>query len=411
MSLRFVLALLFFPLVARAGEPWLLPFPDISTDSTHVYFSGERWTAVYSPAKRGLAIRARDAIKKLPAPKKPADQTALGATTYNAQDNTLISSVSAGPDTVRTLPDPTSDAITCLSANGGAAASPAAVREVIGPVTAYQNRVWFGLTLGDITRGTLDDRGFSRIVGGIGWYDPESNRFGRVYSPVLAGFRPQWIGARQDSVYILLSKIGSDSSHASKLMAYSIQGGALVEVNLRSVGLPGDYVMSAVLWNDTLMLATNQAVAVWKPRRKADVWLSRAYQAPETQWLYLKTLPDGDAEATKPVEFLPFKSSLPLEVKAKVGEWLQLVSPILVTGYIATEEWEKHSVLWSQHAWNCGNKPCFARVRVDINDDLVDADFTNTAFAEQGRERHGVKVTFRAGWAREEDLVPVMLAP
>jgi hypothetical protein len=82
-----------------------------------------------------------------------------------------------------------------------------------------------------------------------------------------------------------------------------------------------------------------------------------------------------------------------------------------MTGYIAREDWEQDSVLWSQHSWNCGDIPCFARVKVDLHDKLVDADFMNTAFKEQDRERDRVKVSFRAGWAREEDLVPVMVAP
>lgn len=411
MLLRHLLALLLWPLMAWAGEPWLLAFPDISADSSHVYFSGERWTAVYTPPAKGLVIRARDAIKKLPPPQLPADHVLLGTSTYRAQDNTLINTVAGGSDTVRTLPDPTSDAIACLSAGGGVPANPAAVREVIGPLTVHDGKVWFGLTLGDFSRGTLDSRGFSRVVGGIGWYDPESNRFGRVYSPVLAGLSPHWIGARRDSVYLLLSMTASGKSTQSKFMVYVMHGGALIEVNLHHAGVPGDYLLSVALWKDTLLLATDRAVAVWKPLHKIEVWESRAYQAPETQWLYLKTFPGGDPDASRPVEFMPFKSSLPLEVKARVGGWLQVVSPIKVLGYIKPDDWEKHSVLWSQHSWNCGDSPCFARVRVDAHDKLVDADFMNTAFAELARDHDGVKVSFRAGWAREEDLMPVMLAP
>ncbi|HEY3295706.1 MAG TPA: hypothetical protein VGL38_09715 [bacterium] len=411
MPTKILLLLLLIPLTALAAEPWLLPFPDISTDSSHVYFTGERWTAVYAPPAKGLTIRARDAIKKLPSPLRNADHVFLGGISYRAQDNTLISSVAGAGDTVRTLPDPTSDAIACLSASGGPRPNPAAVREAIGPIGAGGNRVWFGLTLGDVGRGSLDEHSTARVVGGIGWYDPITNRFGRVYSPALLDYRPQWVGVRQDSVYLLLSKPGEGKTWHSKFMAYAIRGSALVEVNLHRAGIPGDYVLNAAMWADTLLLSTNQSVVMWKPRRKAQVWESRAYQAPETQWLYLKTFPGGDASASPPVEFMPFKSNLPLEVKAKVGDWLQVVSPIAVDGYIKPEDWEKHSVLWSLHSWNCGDNLCFARVRVEIEDKLVEADFMNTAFKEQGRDRDGVKVNFHAGWAREEDLVPVMLAP
>jgi hypothetical protein len=410
MTFKYALAFLLFPLAAMAGESWLLPFPDISFDSAHVYFAGERWIAVYSPSSGEMGIRARAAVSELPPMTAASDSIAMGTARYRVLDNTLSSSVPGGPDSVRTLPDPTSDAIECLTAGGGARPDFADVSEVMGPVTARDNRVWFGLTLKEHGHDSLAVRNTLRVVGGIGWYNPDANRFGRVYSPSLFGYRPVWIGARQDSIYLLMSKTDTARHVQSKLMAYSIQTSALVEINLPRLGVPGDAIRRVVLWKDTLLIATDRAVAVWKPARKPGVWMSRAYEAPETEWLYLTTF--GDAkDGSDPVEFLPFKSNLPLEVKAKIGGWMQMVSPIELEGMVKAAEWDKHRAVWSKHLWNCGDSPCFARVRVEANGKQIDSDFTNTAFTEVSRHHDDVKVSFRAGWAREEDLVPVMLAP
>lgn len=398
--------MLLLPLLAMGSEPWLLTFPEISWDASRVYFSGPKWTAIYSAGAAAPVCMPSDTLTSrhlIPAPDILPTSVQWNSLMFRAEGNTLISTGPDGIDSVRTLPSPTVDAIACLGKSAAARALPVNLIETIGPITVRYNRIWFGLLLKDtVTKAS---------VSGIGWFDPYWNRFSRVYSPALTGMRPEWIGARDSTAYLLLVHRISGELVGSTLVGLSVRNYVLSEVALSKENIPGTIILKAAQWGDTLLLATDEAVAYWKPRHKPQSWQSRAWAARATRFLYLKTFPGGDPLVSDSVAFLPLKSNTPTEVKAQVGQWMQVVAPFGIEGYVDAREWENHAVLWSQKNWSCRDSLCFARLRVPMHEKMIEVDFTNTPLTYLDRDGDGVKVGFRAAWAREEDLAPVMLAP
>jgi len=384
---------------ARAADPWLLSFPDISYDEKYAYFSGPKWTVFFTPRLGSLVTVPRDSLSELPPPAPVGNMFASGAYLFRCQGNALLTTRELGSEVIRTMPPPTSDAIACLPATGDARPDPTVLQENMGPITYSAPTCWFGLTLLDPTT--------NLHVAGIGWFDPITERFGRLYSPGLAGFSPVWVGASPDSAFMILRKETDSGKHVTKLVSYGRNSTVLTDIDWRQEGVPGDLV-SAAVWGETLLLATDHAVAVWQPHQKPAAWESRSYASPDICWLYLLTFTAGKP-GSKPVEFLPLKSNTPTDVRAKMGEWLEVVSPLGIEAYASPSVWEKNAVLWSQSSWNCGSKPCFARLRVPMKGNVVEADFTNVALTYIGHESEGVKVGFKAGWVRAENMAPVMM--
>jgi hypothetical protein len=387
---------------ATAGEPWLLAFPDIRHDAKYAYFSGPKWTSFYIPQYGSVSTVPRDSLN-LPEAVPPSNLVVIGECSYLCSETRLLSSCPGVGDSLRLLPPPTRDAVACLSVAGGRTSDASLLFEVMGPVAGHGGRLWFGLS--------LTDTAAHATVAGIGWFDPASNLFARIYSPSLARCRPEWIGAVHDSVYVLFGKIVKGQRVESKLVSLDITHSALTEHNLRNLGVPGDVILSASQWHDTLLFATDQAIAIWKPHRRPNAWLSKAYACNEMRWLYLKTFPGGNPDKGKPVQFIPLKSNTPTDIKAKIGSWMQVVAPVGIEAYVDPDEWERHGVMWSQRNWHCGDTLCFARLSVPMKGREVETDFTNTPLTYLSRDNNGVKVGFRAAWAREEDLIPVMMLP
>jgi hypothetical protein len=394
-----LLSLLLLPLCAGAAQPWVLAFPDIAYDSTHAYFSGPQWTAFYAVKIGNLVTVPRDSLTVrhlLPDPVQPVGVAHTAEYGFICDGSTLVCRGFDGRDTLRTLLPPTSDAIACLTGAGTRNPNPADLQERMSPAFGTDSVVWFGLTLRDPESGAE--------TAGLGWFDPHTNYFGRVYSPSLAGYQPQWVGARDDSVYVLFSRQPKGKPAESRLVAFDPLSSYLAEIDLDREGVPGDVILSVVQWNDTLLIATDRAVAIWKPHRRPEAWHTVAWASNRTTRLYLKTFPDGKA-----VEYMPLRSNTPTDVKAMIGDWLQVVAPLGIEGYVDPAEWEKHSVLWSLRNWSCGDSLCFVRLRVPMKGVMVETDFTNTALTYLDRDRNGVKVGFKAAWARLETMAPVMV--
>jgi hypothetical protein len=399
-----LLSLLLLPLCAGAAQPWLLAFPDIACDSTHAYFSGPEWTAFYPAQIGNLVTVPRESLTVrhlLPDAVLPSGIAYTREHSFICDGTTLVCRGPDGRDTVRTLPPPTSDAVACLAGAGAQNPNPAMLEESMGPAFATDSVVWFGLTL-------RDPESLAHAAG-IGWFDPYTNYFGRVYSPSLSGYQPQWVGARDDSVYALFNRKPKGKPAKSRLVAFDPLTSYLAEIDLAREGVPGDVVLSIVQWNDTLLIATDRAVAIWPPRRRPVAWQSIAWASNRTVRLYLKTFPGGDPAAGKAIEYMPLRSNTPTDVKAMIGDWMQVVAPLGIEGYVDPEEWETHNVLWSQRNWSCGDSLCFVRLRVKMKGVMVETDFTNTALTYLDRDRDGVKVGFKAAWARLETMAPVMI--
>jgi hypothetical protein len=407
MRIRTLILLLLLPLTAWAKEPWLLSFPDITYDSSSAFFSGQHWTAIYLSGSQSMTTiprrafeRVSDSLKIRPAV-VPSNTVVYNYVTYRCQGNSLTITTGYAPDVNQVLPPPNSDAVALLTQSGHSV-NPSALEEVAGPAAAFDNKIWFGLVLNDPTSGAC--------AGGLGWYDLSTSRFGRLYGSELIGYRPQWVGTARDSVHLVLAKTVKGKVADTKMVIYDPSAKSLIDVNLRRLGVGGDIIVSTEQWGDTLLIATDRAVAVWKPRGKPKSWQSAAYAAPEMCWLYLKTFPRKGKKTLAVTKFLPLKSNVPTEVKAEEDGWLQVVSPLGIEGYVEPTEWEKNATLWSQRSWNCGDSLCFARLRVPMKEIMADCDLTNTELTYLARDANGVKVGFRAAWARIDDIAPVMIS-
>lgn len=395
MIVRILLTLLTFPALLAAGQPWLMSFPDISYSEKNAYFSEEKWTAYYSRLLEGLLTVPRDSLD-IPEPGSVGLAAELDDDLYYALESRLSRLRGGTPDTTFVLPDPPPVVYRTL---GVSAAGPEPqITEVIDPLCAYDKKVWFGLTAQDLQTGNC--------LGGIGWFDPALQKFGRVYSPALTGFQPQWIGAVRDTVLVLLA---GTAERSSRFISYAIHTGNLTQIDLRGAGIPGEVVLNIRLWDGILLIATDEAVAVWNPGRDPLVWQTSQYAVREPTMLFLKTFPKGDPETTEPVPFTYIQPDRPAEAKAKVGNWIELVIAEGIEAYVDQASWEQNKERWQERFWNCDPEPCFARLMVPMQGEEVPADFTNAPLYPLEEAGSRMKVGFRVAWARADELIPVLV--
>lgn len=391
---------LLLPLTVLADEPWLLSFPKISHDKRLVYFSNDRWTCVYLPNVANFATVPADSLDP-PDPVAPAVAGELWGIYYRTHGTGILEIRGFGSEEFLALPPPTPEAVDCLPHSSKRRINENALLETTGPMVSRYDKIWFGLHLRDTLGGAE--------TAGVGWYDAAMERFGRIYTPSLAGFRPFWIGARSDSVYFIATRYEGGEAAESRMISISAANGGTNEISLRSEGVTGSRIVAAAQWGDTLLLSTERAVAVWKPRRVPLAWESRAYASPTGCWIYWKTFPGGDPEAGEPGKFQVLQANVPTDVRAKVGRWYQVIAPAGVEGYVNRYDWAAYQGRWSDWRWNC-DEPCFARVSVPMSGEMVPGDLLNVMMTELGEDERGVKIGFHAGWAREEDIAPVMMS-
>ncbi|MBU0508266.1 hypothetical protein KKH27_05465 [bacterium] len=321
---------------------------------------------------------------------------------YGAAGSTLITVGGFTEENLRPLPPPTREAIECLPDARARLPREDALTETIGPLVARYDKVWFGLVLRDTLNNTE--------VSGVGWYDPALDRFGRLYSPALARYRPFWIGARDDSILLVVNRYQEGELSSSRMIAVSAANGGMNEVNLPAEGILGHKIVAAALWGDTLLLSTERAAVVWKPRRSPLVWESRSYAAPKNCWLYLKKFRDKSPAKSDSVRFQILRSNTPCDVRAIHDGWIEIVAPEGVEGYMDPTEFYAHEKRWQSWRWDC-NSACFARIQIPMEGKMMEGDFTNIMIWHLSDEIGRVKVGFQAAWARSEDLAPVMMIP
>jgi hypothetical protein len=388
---------------ASAAEPWLLAFPQISTDPQHAIFSGEYWSAIYFPEMGKPSIVPRDSLIA-PALPMPAKTVRVGTTVYRIVTGGLSATRADSSVDYYHLPDFEPDVLSFLAGINHGRADTTSLVETVGPLTTPRGWIYFGLTLRDTLTGVT--------LGGIGWFNPATSQMGRLYSQSLVGLQPTWMLPRADTLLCVFENSGSDTLVETHLIRHPLGTTSFDEVNWRRNGIPGTRILNAVPWGDTLLLATDNAIVMWKPQHAPAVWQTRAWAASEPRWLYLKTVADGSADSTAATRFLLLRANLAVEVEAQAGDWLQVVAPFTLDGYVSAGDWDAHGKLWTQPRWHCNETPCFARLRIPTKNELQDTDVTNTPLLYLNRDsKRGVKVRFRALWIHSEDLTPALLAP
>ena len=382
-----------------ASDPWLLTFPEITSDRNHAYFIGADWVGYYPAGFDAIYTVPRDSVE-LPSVPQSVDFVSLDKFVFIARGSDLIRA--KGQDsTTFSLPDPSADALEHLATEakqqGVATDSP---QEIIHPLAARDNKVWFGLRISD-------DSGRAHI-GGIGWFDTKAKRFGRIYAPALAGFAPQWIGIAADTVNVLLTS-ESSGTFRSKLLRYSIASGTLSEVDLRSFGIEGESIRSAAIWADTLLFSTGETIAIWKPGKRLMRWSTRMYATREAIPLYAGKFNPDSQQLQDTVLFQVLRPTIPSAVKAQVGDWMEIVAPDAIEGYVDDAAWRQHQTIWAERIWDCGDSLCFARIRIPQSGSFIEGDFIHIPLTYIGKDDFGIKIGFRGAWARKQDLLPVLM--
>ncbi len=383
-----------------SDAPWLLSFTEIRADSHRAYFLSPHWIGYYVPGQELMYTVPRDSID-IPELSPPVTSVKIGKYSY-APDGSGIARISAkGDSTLYSLPDPSADALSFLAEDAKQNKVPAdSSRETIYSIAATGERVWFGIE--------LTNAGNTARAAGLGWFDTKTRRFGRIYTPELAGYAPQWIGVAADTLNALFASARA-GSRGTRFLRLALADNALSEVDLRGIGIADAPIVQMQLWGDTLLFSTGTTIAVWKPGRRADSWSTRMYAARNAISLYLITFAGDSAVWQDSVRFQMLRSSKPSTVKIEIGDWMEIVAPEGVEGYVDDEAWRANQNLWAERFWNCGDSLCFARIRVPTHGGFVQGDFIHAPLTYLGKDTNGIKIGFRAAWARKEDLLPVLM--
>ncbi len=175
------------------------------------------------------------------------------------------------------------------------------------------------------------------------------------------------------------------------------------------MGIPDAPIAQMLLWGDTLLFSTGTNIAVWKPGRRADSWSTRMYASRSPIPLYLVTFVGDSAVLQDTVRFQLLRPSKPSTVKIELGDWMEIVAPEGIEGYVDDAAWRAHQDVWAERFWNCGDSLCFARIRVPSQGGFVQGDFIHAPLTYLGKDANGIKIGFRAAWARKEDILPVLM--
>ena len=383
-----------------AGDPWLLPFPNIAFDSRYAYFYSDDWVGQYAPGFGIMYTLPRDSAN-VPLPPVPAEVVATSKGNIQARVSELTLIRSNGDSSTFALPSPSADAVQYLNDLAQQrGVTPVSPREVIHPLLAGGDRVWFGLALSD------DESGLS--TGGLGWFELKSERFSRVYTPALAGYTPEWIGIANDTLHALFASAEA-GNRQTKMLRLAVKTGALNEVNTAFRDVFGDYIEHAALWGDTLLITTDETVVIWKPGNFPAVWNTRMYASRTATPLFLVTFSGDPVQAQDTIRYQMLPPNKPAAVKTQVGAWMEIVAPEGIEGYVRDEDWRAHQKIWAERFWNCGDTLCFAFVRIPHDDSFIAGHFTHVPMTYIGKDANGIKIGFRAGWARQEQLLPVLM--
>jgi len=382
-------------------DPWLLSFGDISTDSAHVYFVGHQWVGYYSAPHKLMFTVPRDSIAVPPSP-SVSDSVGIGSTVFTANGAMLTKQEQGRKPHVLKLPKPDAKALKCLSdRDSKAKRRTKSVRETVGPLAVHGERRWFGLELADPVTNIR--------TSGLGWFDAKRSRFGQVFDSSLVGYAPTWIGVAADTVNVLYvgTSIGEPQS---RLMRYAIVAGTLYAFDLPHLRLPDEIVRSAAVWGDTLLLTTDTNIIIWWPHARPDMWSTSMYAAPQPAPLYLVNFSADSATLRQDsVRFRVLRYGVPVEVRMWHGDYAEIVTPDEVQGYVDDADWRAHQNRWSERHWNCGDSLCFASIRVPRGGRFAEGHVIHVPISYAGKDDNGIRVSFRAAWARQDDLLPVLL--
>jgi hypothetical protein len=377
-------------------RPWMLEFPEISGDSLHVYFLNNDWVGYYS-SERGLMYTVPRDTLEIPPAYRASDSTFVGDLMYSAHGNVLVRTKPNGKTSKFKLPKPRRDNLKYLTRQlGDVERRIKASEEIIHPVSSYDDRVWFGLELSDTANCVH--------CGGLGWFDTRHKKFQRVYAQDLEGYVPTWIGAAADTVNILY--VSPDGDAPSRMKRLAIRTESMTELDLQRIGLGDESVQAAAVWGDTLLFTTNTSVVIWRPNSPVEQWNTRQYASRSPIPLYLLTFNGSTLQDSS--RMLTLGPGKPTAVTMWLDDWVELLMPDGIRGYVDDAAWRMNQDRWSSLNWGCSDL-CFARVRVPRGDSFAEGDILNAPITYVGKDKYGMLIEFHAAWAKHADLLPVLM--
>jgi hypothetical protein len=399
----------FFPLIilfallsglterANCAQPWLMAFPEISYDADRVCFSNDTWTAYYDLKSKSMYTVPQDSVS-LPPRRIRTNTVAIGQELFSYSGTEIERVLLPQNPKIYAMPELSAAAAKpFMDTWKKAPKSVGEVHETIGPIAVDGMTLWFGLT-------AEDDNG--NIASGIGWFHTYREQFGRIYSPSLVSNKPLWVEVVRDTVVVLLESI---TEHTRHLVFYSTGSGRLSDVDYRQAGIPGDGILGIDRWKNFILLATDQAVAIWAPGYRPNVWMTSAYAARKPLRMKMMKFINGNPDYDSAQDFLPMRENRPSEIMAQVDSLVELVAQAGVEGFISEQDWKKHGKGLRELDWGCKDKPCFIRVRVPSRDSFIEGDLYNTPITYIDSMPEGVKVGFAAGWVPMSELTPALL--
>ncbi len=378
---------------------YLLTFPDISADSTAVYFQGEAWTAVwkYKAERPGCVPESLVAVS--PAEKRL--RISHEGNRFAIAGDTLWWFQGAITRKAFVLPYPTDAALQEMEKVRTTESDEVlALVEEMGPIAATEGRVWFGLT--------LFDEGTDAVVSGLGWLDLQTERFVRLYSADIGRSSPKWITAFSDSILILFDS-ESEKDERSLLYVYRIESGDFFEVNLKSLGIFGERILGAHRVGDSLFFSTDHGISLWRPGASARNFSTVAIASHTPVPMSLRTFDSVIERGHTEVPFDTLPPRVSTRVWWKAGDWYEVAIPNPVEGFVSAEDWEMSGHIWRERYWNCPGDNCFARVQIPMKGQNHSADFIHTPLKPLGSTLDGMKVGIDAAWVRAENVVPILM--
>jgi len=188
-----------------------------------------------------------------------------------------------------------------------------------------------------------------------------------------------------------------------------VQTGSLNEVDLRGEGIVDAPIQDIKLWGNALLLTTGETIVVWRQGLHAQSWTTRTYASRSGIPLYLLSFLGDSALSQDTVRFQLLPPNHPSAVKFQIGDWMEIVATEGIEGIVDDADWRAYQKRWVDRFWDCGDSLCFARVRIPHQGSFIQGDFIDVPFTYIGKDPSGIKIGFRAAWARKEDLLPVLM--
>jgi hypothetical protein len=378
---------------------YLENFPDISADTIAVYFQGDEWTAIwkYTAERPGCVPESLVAVP----PVRMQLKTTRGDDRYEITGDTLWWYHGLIADKAFVLPYPTDDALREMEeVRSGKSDEVLALVEKMGPLTATEGRVWFGLS--------LYDEGTDAVVNGLGWLDLKTERFIRMYSADIGRGSPKWMTAFSDSILILFDS-DEEKHEGSNLYLYAVKSGSFFEVDMTSLGIVGERILGAHREGDSLFFATDRGISRWKQGQATRNFATVAIASQRPVQMSLRTFESMMEISYAGIPFATLPPRTPTRVWWKLDDWYEVAVPNPVEGFVSLQDWEAFGRIWQERYWDCPSNDCFARVRIPMKGEIRSADFIHTPLKPLGSTIDGMKVGVDAAWVKAEDVVPILM--